>query len=377
MRILLSIHHELDPDSGAPGATLALGEALQELGHEVSYLSFDDLPVRLPFLAASVAFPYFAALKIAASAHRFDVVDASTGDAWVWGRLDRRTDRPLLVTRSHGLEHLFQQQEVRRAARESRKLSWRYPLYWGGWRLREVGASLRASDLVLVLNEEEREVAVERIGVPQARVRFTANGVPDSFLAVARETENPGGPAVAMVGAHRAAKGVDDGCRALTAALESDPELRVSMLGTGVPERETLARFPTAMRARINVTERYRRNELPRLLAGHSIALFPSLSEGFPLTLVETMACGVVPVATSIAGHRAVVQDGANGALVPTGEPDAAAAAVLRLRSEPATLARLRAAASATAAAFTWRRIARETARAYEEARELRHGAAR
>ena len=108
LRILLSIHHELDPDSGAPGSTVALGKAYANLGHEVRLLSFDDLPGHLPHRAAAMAYPPFVAMRLAREARRgIDVIDASTGDTWVWAALTRGRRRPLLVTRSHGLEHLF------------------------------------------------------------------------------------------------------------------------------------------------------------------------------------------------------------------------------------------------------------------------------
>lgn len=377
MRVLLSVHHELDPDSGAPGATMALGAGLAELGNSVSYLSFDDLPGRPPFMAASIAYPYFAAARMAKAAGEVDVIDASTGDAWVWGRLDRRGRRPLLVTRSHGLEHLFQEREVERAEREGRKLSWRYPLYWGGWRLREVAASLRVSDLVFVLSEEERAVAIERLGVAPGRVRLTANGVPDSFLESARAAgPNPGGPAIAMIGAHRAAKGIEYACEALAAALAADPELRVSFLGSGVPKEETMERFPPSLRPRVAVTESYRREQLPELLHGHSLALFPSFSEGFSLALVEAMVCGVAPVASDIPGHRAIVADGENGVLTPPGDAHAATAAILRLRGNGLLTARLCEAATRTGQGYSWQRIATDTATAYAEEIAARDGAA-
>ncbi len=373
MRILLSIHHELDADSGAPGATMALGTGLTALGHEVSYLSFDDMPGPPPFMAASIAYPYFAAAKLAAAAKRFDVVDASTGDAWVWGRLDRRAARPLLATRSHGLEHHFQEREVERAEREGRKLSWRYPLYWGGWRLREVAASLRASDLVFALSEAERDYMVERLGIEAERVRVTANGVPDSFLErVAAAGPNPGGPAIAMLGAHRAAKGIDYGAEALATALQADPQLQVSFFGTGVPKETTMARFPTDLQPRVRVLESYRRDDLPQLLAGHSLALFPSFSEGFSLALVEAMACGVAPVAADIPANHAAVSAGVNGVFFPVGDAAAASAAILRLRGDEDLTSRLRAEASRSGTDHSWERIATRTAAAYEEAIERR-----
>lgn len=377
MRILLSIHHDLDPDTGAPGATLALGKSLAEEGNSVEYLSFDDMPGKPPFIAATVAFPYFAAAQMAARAgHGLDVIDASTGDAWVWSRLDRRSGRPLLVTRSHGLEHLFQARETEQAAREGRKLSRRYPLYWGGWRLREVALSLRGSDLVFVLSEEERAYAVDRLGVRPERVRLTANGVPDSFLEKAREAgENPGGPAIAWVGAHRAIKGVEHGSAALASALEADPDLRVSFFGPGVPAATVLARFPPHLHDRLAVTERYHRDELPMLLRGHSIAFFPSLSEGFSLALVEAMVCGLAPIASDIPGNRETVADGADGVLVPAGDASAATAAILRLKRDGELLSRLRQAATMAGERYSWKRIAAQTAAAYREAIERRQEA--
>jgi glycosyltransferase involved in cell wall biosynthesis len=374
MRILFSIHHQLDVDSGAPGATMALGEHLRQLDHEVAYLSFDDLPGRPPFRAASLAFPFFAALKIAAAARRgLDVVDASTGDAWLWARVARRHTRPLLVTRSHGLEHLFQAEEIKRIRLEGKRPSWRYPLYWGGWRLREVAMSLRASDLVFVLSDEERSYVIEQLGVSPERVRVTVNGVPDAFLERARAAaERDHGPGVAVLGAYRLSKGVAHGSAALAAALEADPEMRVSFLGTGVPAATVLERFPAPLRSRVTVVERYRREDLPELLTGSSTALFPSLSEGLSLALVEAMTCGLVPVASDIPGNRAIVDDGVNGILVPTGDAPAATAALQRLRSDAELLGRLRTAAREVGPRFSWSLIAQETAAAYDEALEKR-----
>jgi glycosyltransferase involved in cell wall biosynthesis len=377
LRILLSIHHALDTDSGAPGATLALGDALADRGHRVSYLSFDDLPGTPPPLVSSLAFPYFAAARFAIEARRgLDVIDASTGDAWLWSRVGRR--RPLLVTRSHGLEHLFHEQIVERARAEGEPLSRRYPLYWGGWRLHEVRMSLRGSDLVLVLNEREREFVVERLRVRPERVRLTANGLPASFLAAVRAArENAGGPSIAVVGAWRPMKGVEHGSAALATAMAADAELRVSLLGTGVPAETVLARFPPELRDRIAATERYSRGDLPQLLAGHSIVLFPSFSEGFSLAMLEAMACGLAPVASDIPGVRQIVEDGRNGLLVPPGDAEAAAAALLRLRADAPLLGRLRAAARQTGLAYSWQRVAEQTSDLYEEALDLRAGSGR
>src|SRR5437879_5776120 len=109
MRILFVTHHELVADSGAAGSTLALGSELSRLGHTVTYFSYDDLPSRLRGPSRDLLFPAFAARAIGSAIKRdkVDVVDAAEGDATLWAEVRRlRGCGPLLVARSHGLEHL-------------------------------------------------------------------------------------------------------------------------------------------------------------------------------------------------------------------------------------------------------------------------------
>ena len=97
MKILLTIHHKLDRNAGAPGITWRLGQEYQKLGHEVHYYSFDNLPHNLPELLKSVLFPEFLANHISALSRTqdIDIVDASTGDAWVWAKIRRTSEDKL------------------------------------------------------------------------------------------------------------------------------------------------------------------------------------------------------------------------------------------------------------------------------------------
>jgi phosphatidylinositol alpha-mannosyltransferase len=80
--------------------------------------------------------------------------------------------------------------------------------------------------------------------------------------------------------------------------------------------------------------------------------------ESFGIVLVEAMAAGVPVVASDIAGYREVVRDGVDGLLVPPGDPNALAAAIRRVLSEPELAATLRAAGRARAKAFSWQVVA-------------------
>src|SRR5262245_6770872 len=109
-RVLFGIHHPLDPNLGAPGVTLALGNALVGLGCEVFYYDFGEAFPGVTSYSAwhSVRFPWALSAWLSRNAGRFDVLDITTGDCWPWARIGRpgARRRHALLTRSHGLEHV-------------------------------------------------------------------------------------------------------------------------------------------------------------------------------------------------------------------------------------------------------------------------------
>ena len=59
----------------------------------------------------------------------------------------------------------------------------------------------------------------------------------------------------------------------------------------------------------------------------------PSLAEGFSVALLEGMAAGAIPVATTVGGAAELITDGHDGFLVPPGEVEPRAAALTRALS--------------------------------------------
>ncbi|MGD2165208.1 MAG: glycosyltransferase [Anaerolineae bacterium] len=78
------------------------------------------------------------------------------------------------------------------------------------------------------------------------------------------------------------------------------------------------------------------RRDVLGILPHLDLLVSSSLWEGFPTVLLEAMAMGVPIVATDVSGSRELVHTGKTGILVPSGEPNALAEAILRMLDEPA-----------------------------------------
>jgi len=85
------------------------------------------------------------------------------------------------------------------------------------------------------------------------------------------------------------------------------------------------------------------------------VCLAPAWYESFPLYPLEAMACGVA-VVTTPKGVEDYAKPDANCLVIPPRDPAAAAAALVRLWSNPQERARLSNAASLDAQRFTWTR---------------------
>lgn len=96
--------------------------------------------------------------------------------------------------------------------------------------------------------------------------------------------------------------------------------------------------------------------ELARWYNRAAVLAFPSLEEGFGLPAVEAMACGLPVVASRAHALAEVVAEA--GLLVDPLDEAAIGDALLRVLTEPALAARLRAQSLARAGLFTWDRSA-------------------
>ena len=367
MKILLTIHHHLDLNSGAAGVTLKLGEEYQKAGHQVSYFSFDNLPSKLPEIVKAIIFPYWLSVYLLIK-QDLDVIDASTGDLWLWILIFRHfCPQTALVTRSHGLEHSLHLENLAESARGNLKLSWKYPLYHGGLRLWEVKTSIKNADLTLMLNSRDRDLACQEWGVPAQKLAIVPNGIPSEFIDLPWDTTNADSiVGITQIGSFIDRKGIKYSIPALNNILKRFDDVKISFLGTGCGESEVLSNFSPDVRHRITVVPSYDRAVLPNLLKGYQIKVFPTLYEGFGLALIEAMACGLVPITTPTAGFMETICERQNGIVVPLRNSKAIEDALEELICDRSQLNRMRINAYNTTKGYSWTNIARQNLDLYQ-----------
>jgi len=83
------------------------------------------------------------------------------------------------------------------------------------------------------------------------------------------------------------------------------------------------------------------RQDMPELYALMDLFVLPSHRESFPRSPMEASAMGVPCVVTGVPGCREAVEHGRNGLLVPLGDVEALAWAILRLLADPDEARRL------------------------------------
>ncbi len=78
------------------------------------------------------------------------------------------------------------------------------------------------------------------------------------------------------------------------------------------------------------------RTDALSIMAAVDVVVHPTLQEAFPQTMVEALYLRKPLVITPVSGAVDVIEDGVNGLMIPARDPDALAAAMLRLAEDPA-----------------------------------------
>ncbi|HEU4649411.1 MAG TPA: glycosyltransferase family 4 protein [Gemmatimonadales bacterium] len=201
----------------------------------------------------------------------------------------------------------------------------------------------RAMDRVIAVSDEVRERYRRKLHVPASKLAVVRNGIP-----VSRSPKAPdpalraelvrGRPEFVVLTPARFHE--QKGHAYLLEAVAQVPDVTLVLAGDGElrPAMEQRA-------SELGIMDRClflgHRSDVPDLLAAADLFVLPSLFEGLPLSVLEAMAAQRPVIATAIGGTNEAVVDGETGLLVPPRDSAGLAAAIRRMRTEPALARRL------------------------------------
>ncbi len=157
--------------------------------------------------------------------------------------------------------------------------------------------------------------------------------------------------------------------------VQKIPDARFIILGEG-ELREHLERQVKEHHLEKHVLLPGFRTDVLGCLKGFDLFVMSSVTEGLGTSLLDAMACARAIVATRTGGIPEIVEDSANGLLVPTRDHDALAAAIIRLLKDRALRDRMGAAGRARVReAFTVEKMVAATSAVYRGAAGRPHAA--
>jgi N-acetyl-alpha-D-glucosaminyl L-malate synthase BshA len=193
--------------------------------------------------------------------------------------------------------------------------------------------SVEKADAVTAVSKFIQREAYERLGI-EREVKVIPNFVDTQAFAPApcdaakADYDECGG--IIHVSNFRPVKRVPDLVQAMAFVVKKEPKARLTLVGDG-PDRPGVEKLVDSLGLRRNVTLTGFRSDIPNLMRCSDIGVLCSETESAPLTLLEGMSTGLPMVATEVGGVLEIIDEGCNGLLVPSKQPEKLAQAILRL----------------------------------------------
>jgi glycosyltransferase involved in cell wall biosynthesis len=342
-KALADLGHHVEVFGGQPYPVLDPRVALHRLPSLDIYN--DHYPMRMPWVGElkdwvdwlevaqfctgsfpePLAFSLRAWRKLRARRHEFDLVHDN--QCLGYGlNLMQRHDLPVIATIHHPIS------VDRRLEAEHARSRWERwsKARWYGFVPMQIRVARRLGRIITVSDNSRNDI-IEEFGVDPARLHIVPVGVDvEQFRPVPGVAVVPG-RIITTASADVALKGLRFLLEALAKVRTERPEAHLVVIGRrkeGGPSDQVIARL--GLEPHVEFVSGVPEARIIELYSQSELAAVPSLYEGFSLPAIEAQSCGVPLVATTGGAIPEVVgRDGDTAVLVPPGDSEALAAALL------------------------------------------------
>ena len=232
---------------------------------------------------------------------------------------------------------------------------------------------------VIAISAPVRRHLQDDLKVPAEKVVLIPNGVDVEEFAPGsehtrrekrRELGLADGPVLGIIARLSDVKGHDVLVRSFQRVIARFPEAQLLIAGQG-KEENALKRLVRTLNLEEHVRFYPLVEQASGLLALFDVFVMPSRQEGLGLAIMEAQACGVPVVASRVGGIPDLIADRRTGILVPPGEPELLAEAIVTVLSDGKLARTIGAnAREFIVQNFSAEKMAEETLKAYEKLKD-------
>lgn len=328
------------------------------------FKSWADLTEYFSMLTGGFSEPYSFGRRVAKylRVHQGNYDIVHDNQCLAYGLLDIQKMIPTVATLHHPITH------DRRLALEAApdyKMRW-LTRRWYSFLKMQIKVTRQLKHVVTVSDQSRRDTATD-FGVADDHLKVIYNGIDtDQFKPLANVQRNRY-QLICTASADQPLKGLKYLLQAMPKLIKLFPQLQLTVVGKLQAEgpTETLIQ-QLGIAERIQFVSGISTERLVELYSESTIAICPSLYEGFGLPAGEAMACGV-PVISSTGGALPEVIGNA-GIIVPKGDSEALGHQIARLLDNPEHQAQLsKAGRQRIEQTFSWATVAAELTDYYEQ----------
>lgn len=219
---------------------------------------------------------------------------------------------------------------------------------------------------IITVSECARQDISDDFGIPRNRFAVVPNGIKTELFYPIPEIEREKHRVIVTNSADTPLKGLYHLLRAV-AKIAAERPIDLTVIGQPKENGGVVRLISTlGIGSRVRFTGRISNEDFVREYARSTVAVVPSVYEGFGLPAGEAMACGIPVISTSGGALPEVV--GEAGLIVPPADPDALAAAIIRVFDNPEFARDLgRQGYERVHRYFTWEKAAEQTVSVYRE----------
>jgi len=236
----------------------------------------------------------------------------------------------------------------------------------------------RALDSLVTVSQRSAVDIEAEFGLARGRVKVVEIGVDIELFKPKPEVQRSPDRLISTISANSPLKGLPYLLEAVALLRRERPNLQLTVIGRDGHAATQRLMKKLNLNGSVRFTGRVETSEIIDTYAHSSLAVVPSLYEGFGLPAAEAMACQVPVVSTRAGALPEVIgEDGRAGILVDPGKSESLAREIGRLLDAPEKRVEMGVEGrKRVQSLFTWRRTAERTAELYHEAIARRQGGA-